>query len=228
MKKLVLLLAFIVAACLVPDVPPAPVPRGSPPLGPIPVSPLPHPPVQAMSPLPAPGRVGAPSIVVVRKAYLPLAQSPIVAEFLPCAQNETSLRMAVIFATAAWQRRINPRCEPLLALAAQRKAEDFARYDYAAHMSLIGVSPNQNVRNTGYALPDWYAKDANNVESFAAGYQTVEEVYAAWSTSFLHWQHVSGSAEFFRLQTCYGTGAARTDAPGFHYFYVLISAPCQD
>lgn len=211
----------LLAACFAPSVPDAPLP--------LPISPLPFP-AQAGSPLgaplPGPRSVGAPTIPIVGRAYIPLISVPIVAEFLPCAQNETALRMAVTFATAPWQQRIRPRCEPLLALAAQRKAEDFARNGYVAHTSPAGVSANANVRSAGWMLPDWYPADGNNVESIAAGYSTVEQVYTAWQSSFLHWRHIAGEHEFFRLQTCFGTAYHYAPGVGFQHYFVLVSAPC--
>jgi hypothetical protein len=135
--------------------------------------------------------------------------------------------MMRVFVESAWQQRENPTAHPLLMLAAQNKAEDMAKYEYAAHMSQIGIMPNANVLNTGYPLP--YDRHENNVESFAAGwgYSTVEIVLAAWATSFTHWRHVTGGGEpFFINQECLGVGYAFTPNRGFQYYWVFVSAPC--
>lgn len=150
---------------------------------------------------------------------------PIVGTQRRCAQNATAEKMAHVFAESEWQQRPHPTCHPLLVAAAQDKADDMLRWRYFAHMSPIGIMPNNNVLRHGYPLPEWYDPHSNNVESISLNWNTVEEVFEQWIAAPSHTQHITGSHPFFAGQNCYGTGYAEGPEDAGKY-YVLISAPC--
>jgi hypothetical protein len=133
--------------------------------------------------------------------------------------------MMRVFTESEWQQRENPTAHPLLMLAAQNKAEDMLRWRYFAHMSQTGIMPNNNVLLTGYPLPAWYDRHANNVESIGLNYNTPQDLFAAWMTSETHARHVTGSHSFFKNQECFGVGYIKGPEDSGAY-YVLVSAPC--
>jgi len=110
--------------------------------------------------------------------------------------------------------------------AAQAKANDMARLGYFAHTSPSGVSANQNVRNTGYLLPDWYPVSGNNVESLYIGTDRPEDAAAAWLASDYHRMHVFGTEKFFREQNCIGVGYAPFPNEQHRGYWSFLSAPC--
>lgn len=144
-----------------------------------------------------------------------------------CSANAQAAWMLSLIRRAAWQRRAEVRCHPVLVAAAQAKADEMARLIYASHTSPTGAGPNDNARAHGYELPEWYAAGGNNVESFAAGfpYHAPEIVLAAWQTSSSHWQHVAALHPFFVGQECAAVGYAYTPG-GFYHYWVFLSAPC--
>lgn len=159
--------------------------------------------------------------------YLPLVNQKKVnaSPYADCVKNETAAEMARVFVESDWQQRENPQCHPLLALAAQNKAEDMLLWRYFAHMSLVGIMPNNNVLMTGYPLPAWYDRHANNVESIGLNYNTPEDMFNAWRTGTNHERHITGSHEFFRKQECFGCGYVKGPEDAGIY-YVLVTAPC--
>ncbi len=110
--------------------------------------------------------------------------------------------------------------------AAQQKANDMARLGYFSHTSPSGVSANENVRRTGYKLPDWYPANGNNVESLYIGSDCPEDAAAAWLASDHHRPHVYGETDFFRNQNCIGVGYAPFPKEEHRGYWVFISAPC--
>lgn len=142
-----------------------------------------------------------------------------------CAYNLEAEVMGKIFATSDWQRRPSPRCHPLLALAAQRKADSMLQERYFSHTFPDGTSANANVRRTGYTLPDWYQINDNNVESIGLNYPTPQAMFDAWLTGDLHRRHIAGEHSFFQEQNCFGMGYTKGPANSGIY-YVVITAPC--
>lgn len=114
--------------------------------------------------------------------------------------------------------------QPLLDKAAAAKAQDMAARDYFAHTSPAGVSANQNVRNSGYPLPDWYVQNGNNVESLSIGGNTLEQIANGWYKSDKHRPHVYAEDKFFAVQLCIGIGKAT--AKDGRVLFVFISCPC--
>jgi len=115
---------------------------------------------------------------------------------------------------------------PLLDQAAQRKANDMAAKHYFAHTSPSGVSANQNVRTTGYRLPEWYPLNGNNVESLFIGSDLPEDAAGAWLDSDHHRPHVYAEDNFFRNQNCIGTAYAPFPGEEHRGYWVYLSAPC--
>lgn len=118
--------------------------------------------------------------------------------------------------------------------AAQQKANDMVEKNYFSHTSPTGISANQNVRMTGYRLPEHYPLDGNNVESLYIGgddaketaLEVAQEVADAWLNSEHHRAHVYGQNDFFRKQMCIGVGYAPIQKEENRGYFVYISAPC--
>lgn len=201
-----LLLALLLAACS------APAARQ-------PVSPLPVP-QHAVSPLPGPR-----TLVLARpRTFVPLtAKSGLFSED-ECSLNPTAAYTLRLIREASWQRRDELACHPLLALAAQRKAQDMLNRRYFGHTSPTGMTANQNVLSVGYPLPDYYVLD-NNVESIGLNFPSPQAMIDAWAFSPSHGPHLTGSHAFFAEQTCGGVGFAQ-GAASRGVYYVFISAPC--
>ncbi len=113
-----------------------------------------------------------------------------------------------------------------LHLVARRRALDMAKRDYFSHTDPDGIGPNKVARLAGYRLPYFYSKkrDANNIESVAAGQETAQDAYDAWIKSSAHRSHLRGEG-FFKSQTRYGVGYAFREGTKFRHYYVFVTAP---
>lgn len=146
-----------------------------------------------------------------------------------CGDNETVRQMAEILVTSSWQKREGMVCHPLLIQAAQAKAEEMTKQNYLSHTSPSGVTANQNIKNFGYPLP--YDSSGNYVESIAGGYSEnhgpgVNKMYDALLKSPTHFNHITGSTNFFVRQLCYGVGYYYLEGSNYGYYYVILTAPC--
>lgn len=145
-----------------------------------------------------------------------------------CGDNNTAKEMARFLVTSDWQKRKGMNCHPLLILAAQSKAEDMAKRNYLSHTSPAGVTANENIKNFDYPLP--YGP-GNYVESIAGGYSSnhgpdVQMMYAALLKSPVHYNHITGSTNFFKGQLCYGVGYYFYKDSEYGYYYCILTAPC--
>lgn len=129
----------------------------------------------------------------------------------------------LIAASPHQQRRVL-RIHPLLMQAAHAKADDMSALNYFAHTSPSGVTANENIRKTGYKLPDYYPIKGNMCESLSVGGGKPEDNVAGWYGSEKHKAHVFGLDSFYRDQECIGVGHAK--AQDDRHLYVFISAVC--
>jgi uncharacterized protein YkwD len=125
------------------------------------------------------------------------------------------------------QRRPSLTCDPILASVARARAEDMADRDYFGHVNPDGIGPNYLVEKAGFALPEWYDhdRDANNIESIAAGFGTANEAWAAWMESNGHRTHLLALDSFYAQQVKVGVGYASAPGTRFEHYWVIISAP---
>ncbi len=144
---------------------------------------------------------------------------------LNCYQNETAQALGQLMQTDPNQERRALQCSPRLAAAAQARSANMARNNYVGHMDPKGRSPHYYIRQANYPLPPSYENDENYVESLAAGYTNAENAWAGLLASPHHRQHVLGEVDFFRQQSCFGTGYVQDDDHLLSY-YVILSAPC--
>lgn len=172
-----------------------------------------------------------------------LAEAPLFAQdaesfsiFLPLVASwdrgfqlsQRELEIEQLLLTEPGQRRTQLSFNPLLAAQARQKAEDMANRKYVDHVTPDGYGPNYLVKQAGYLLPPNYSTviTANNIESLAAGYNTVAAVWKAWMQSDGHRSHILGELEFYQQQTEYGIGYyASPTSPYRHYWVILIAAP---
>ncbi len=125
------------------------------------------------------------------------------------------------------QNRASLELDPILCAVAQAKAADMAARGYFAHVDPNGRGANTLVRNAGYVLPANYstALGANNIESLAAGYATVNGVWNDWMNSAPHRMHLLAESDFFAAQTSIGVGFVNAPGSEFQYYWVVITAP---
>jgi Ca2+-binding RTX toxin-like protein len=86
---------------------------------------------------------------------------------------------------------------PLLGASADFKANEMAAFSYFAHQSqATGKWPNQLARENGYPLPDWWADDANYIESLNSGSVDPFLVIESFAKSPSHRRHIFGEGTF--------------------------------
>lgn len=149
-----------------------------------------------------------------------------------CNLNAQEQAVADYMAAHAEQGRVRLVCNPILAQVARSRAVDMGQRGYFSHVNPDGIGPNELVRRAGYVLPDWYgdSRDANNIESIAAGYPTAAAVWEAWMASPGHSRHILASeggdpVEFYAAQEAYGIGFWQSPQSPYEWFWVVISAP---
>src|SRR5690606_29961240 len=100
-----------------------------------------------------------------------------------------------------------------------------AAHDYFAPTGPDGKTPNEVVEHSGCDLP-W--GKGNQVESIAAGYGTPDAALRGLLNSSSHRQHLTGSGEFFRAHDRFGVGYARQAGTEYEFYYVVMTATCED
>ena len=125
------------------------------------------------------------------------------------------------------QGRPSVTLDPTLSAVARAKAADMARRGYFAHTDPDGRGANYLVIQAGYTLPGHYptARNANNIESLAAGYATVSSVWAGWMSSPDHKRHILAESSFFAEQTALGVGFFEDSGSPYRTYWVILTAP---
>lgn len=139
--------------------------------------------------------------------------------------NGQEIDIANRMAGASGQQRASLQFDPILAQVARERAMDLAQRRYFSHTNPDGHGVNYLVRKMGYALPDWYPADGNNLESIAAGRATAGTTWSDWMGSPDHKTHLLGEEDFFAEQTAYGVGYYEEPNAPYHYYWVVLTAP---
>jgi hypothetical protein len=144
-----------------------------------------------------------------------------------CALGAEETAVLTKMASHPDQRRHSLTCDPLLAAVARARAEDMAGRDYFSHTNPDGEGPNFLVEKAGYVLPEWYdhSRDANNLESIAAGFETPNDAWDAWMESRGHRTHLLALESFYAEQVMVGIGYAYGPESRFKQYWVVITAP---
>ena len=149
-------------------------------------------------------------------------EQPPVVPIQGCGLNPIAVKLSDFFIHAEWQKRKDIICHPLLVQAAQHKAERMANENFFEHITPDGIYPNENAKNFGYPLP--YKTKENNIESIGAGMRDLEILFEMFLKSPAHYNHITGSTEFFRNQRNLGVGyAEKLGSKYFHYYVILTS-----
>jgi hypothetical protein len=95
----------------------------------------------------------------------------------------------------------------------QFHADEMANYNYFGHQSEVtGDQPNKMARDAGYPLPDWWASDANYIESLAGGATAAAALrallYDNGAAEGGHRTHLLGIHEFWAANREIGVGHA--------------------
>jgi hypothetical protein len=154
------------------------------------------------------------------RAYLPFIARR------ACKPDHQEQQLAALMASDPGQQRPSLTFHPILAQVARERAQDMVDRRYFSHTNPDGFGPNYLVRQAGYVLPSFYgtARDANNVESIAAGKSSASMTWAQWMDSDDHKRHLLGTVSFFAEQIEYGIGYA-CGGPYGHYWVVITAKP---
>ena len=127
----------------------------------------------------------------------------------------------------AGQGRASVTVDPILSAVARAKARDMAEREYFSHTDPDGYGANYLVRRAGYSLPGHYstANNGNNIESLAAGYASVADVWSGWMNSSSHKTHILGQTSFFAEQISLGVGYHYDASSPYRHYWVIITAP---
>lgn len=155
--------------------------------------------------------------------YLPLiANTTAVTNASPTWQlNTQEEELELLFRNDPGQHRLNPTRNEILSKVARARAEDMAQRNYFSHTDPDGHQANFLVSQAGYALPNYFPANSNNVESIGLNYATAAEVWQAWKNSPAHRIHVLGEEPFFADETDYGLGYAESN---IGRYWVIITA----
>jgi uncharacterized protein YkwD len=117
-------------------------------------------------------------------------------------------------------------CNLSLVKAAEAKALEMGVREYFGHCNPEGVCSNTIAIVGGCRLPSFYTPNGNNIESLAAGSDSVELIFLALAASGLHANHIFGLHEFFRTQDQIGIGVANVVGSPFGWYYVVLIGEC--
>lgn len=177
------------------------------------------------TPVMADSRILVPMIIGSTKPVGGSGDEPVV-----CALNEQEQAVLAAMKAHPDQRRTTIACNPILAEVARARAKDMAERNYFGHTNPDGNGPNYLVRQAGYPLPAWYgtARDANNIESIAAGYRSPTDAWTGWMASTGHKTHLLGLHSFYAAQTEVGIGYYHLPGSQYGSYWVVLSAPPAD
>lgn len=165
-------------------------------------------------------------VTAVRVAMASLL-GPMVQQVAAITVSDPEVRLAKLIGEHPEQKRTEFVYSSILNFIARYRVEEMARLNYADHVNPDGFGPNIIISMAGYELPVWYldTKDANYIESLAAGYPTADSAFAALMASPGHKDHIMGDVKFFAEQTRYGIGYASSNRDPYRHFWVVITAP---
>lgn len=140
-----------------------------------------------------------------------------------CGLNEQAKQLARLIITDPQQQRAAIRCNTLLSKVAADKAREMASNGLVVHN--LGGSPNQRLRDAGYALPVYYSNVmSNQVEAIAGGYSSAEDVWYAFKHSHSHRQHLLGEHPFYQEQDELGVAFLKDKStPHVEYWVVYLT-----
>ncbi len=140
-----------------------------------------------------------------------------------CGLNEQAQKLAMLIITDPLQQRATVHCNALLSKVAAEKAREMANNGLVVHN--LGGSPNQRLRDAGYALPAYYGNVmSNQVEAIAGGYSSAEDVWYAFKHSHSHRQHLLGEHPFYQEQDELGVAFLKDKStPHVEYWVVYLT-----
>lgn len=156
--------------------------------------------------------------------YLPIIATGPKTTIPPTQDHPHKSALLAAIMDSPMQERPRLQRNPILMTVAQRRVNDMIARQYFSHTDPDGYGPNHHARHAGFALPEYYrrTKDANNIESIAAGQATAEEVLMVLQASYGHRAHLLGLGEFFYRQTEIGIGYAFSGAYTYRHVWSII------
>lgn len=113
---------------------------------------------------------------------------------------------------------------PSLTASAQFHSAEMATHNYFSHVSAIsGRHPNGNALDNGYPLPSFWERDANYIESIAAGTLTASAGRALeqLTRSPSHRAHLFGENAFFAANREGGVGYAFDPSSTYSHYWTV-------
>jgi hypothetical protein len=174
-----------------------------------------------------PGGLVAPDEVKSAAGTIPTAlryrlQFPIMAhqsKRQPCGAVWMAAELMRLMITDRVQQRKSPRCNDLVTMIAQMRADDMVKTERFSHTDANGHGANFYLAQVG-CLPAWYPQDGNSVESITLNYHTPQASWNALVSSRGHRPHVLGMHPFFASQVAIGVGYAES---GWGKVYVVVT-----
>lgn len=164
-------------------------------------------------------------IIIFASLFSTLFFSQVLAnnKYEDCGNNEQARLLAEMIINDDYQQRTDIRCNKLLTKVATEKAKLMVKRGLVMH-NLDG-SPNQNLRDVNYQLPDYYGGAmSNQVEAIAGGYSDAEDVWDGFKNSFGHRQHLLGEIDFYREQDELGVAFVKKwESPHVEYWAVYLT-----
>ncbi len=142
-----------------------------------------------------------------------------------CGLNRQAAALSAAIINHPQQQRATLNCHPVLAVAAAVKARQMAKHQQISH-DLDNLTPNQLLRQFGYALPVKYQAMGNQIESIAGGHVSVESVLDAFMRSNGHRSHLMAEHDFYKHQKHIAVGYYFDPmTPHEYHWVVYIAAP---
>lgn len=130
-----------------------------------------------------------------------------------CFDSDEAYTMFLLIKNDSRQKRRKLVCHPKLIEVAKKRSEELTVT--WGHTNADGVTPNEQIVNSGLILPPYYSVVGNNVESIGGGTVDVVVMFNALAQSLSHSIHLFGIGDFFESQIYCGIALAY----GGHYNY---------
>lgn len=141
-----------------------------------------------------------------------------------CGRSPQARQLAELIRSHPLQRRLRLSCHPVLAAAAEDKAQEMALRGHVSHIYGV-MAPNRRLRQAGYRLPLSYpGMFHNQVEAVSGGFSTAAEALQAFLDSRPHRTHLLAEHPFYAEQDEIAVGYARNPSTEHVDYWVVFIA----
>lgn len=130
--------------------------------------------------------------------------------------------------SAPGQQRARLECDPRLMKFAHQRAVAMADSQSVTHI-VSGVGPNEQLRETGFELPDYYVGGrANSIESILGGEADPDRAWQMFLESRAHREHLLGKADMYRAQSRFGIAHVHDPNTAHRDYWVIVIVEPRD